>query len=51
MFRATVVTGGQIVGTWRRTGPGARRAVTAEPFTAFPDEVAAAIPEAAAALP
>jgi hypothetical protein len=51
MFRATVLTGGQIVGTWRRTGQGARRAVTAEPFTAFPDEVAAAIPEAAAALP
>jgi hypothetical protein len=51
MFRATVVSGGRIVGTWRWTGRGARRAVAAEPFTTFPDEVAAAIPAAAAALP
>jgi hypothetical protein len=51
MFRATVVSGGRVVGTWRRTGSGARRTVTAEPFTAFDDAVAAAIPEAATALP
>jgi hypothetical protein len=51
MFRATVVSGGRVVGTWRRTGTGARRRITAEPFTAFPDEVAAALPEAEAALP
>ncbi|RBY79838.1 winged helix DNA-binding domain-containing protein [Geodermatophilus sp. TF02-6] len=51
VFRGTVVRGGQVVGTWRWTGTGARRRVDAEPFTAFPDEVAAAIPQLAAALP
>src|SRR3954470_24522830 len=51
MFRPTVVTDGRIVGTWRWTGRGARRSMTATPFTAFPDEVAAAIPAIAAALP
>jgi hypothetical protein len=51
MFRATVVSGGRVIGTWRRTGSGSRRTVTAEPFTAFPDDVAAALPAAAAALP
>jgi hypothetical protein len=51
MFRATVVSDGRIVGTWRRDGRGARRAVVPEPFTAFPDDVAAAIPRVAAALP
>ncbi|HEX2073456.1 MAG TPA: winged helix DNA-binding domain-containing protein [Geodermatophilus sp.] len=51
VFRPTVVLGGRIVGTWQWTGRGARRSVTATPFTAFPDDVAAAIPEAAAALP
>jgi hypothetical protein len=51
VFRPTVVAGGRVVGTWRWTGRGARRTVEAEPFTAFPDGVAAAVPAAAAALP
>jgi hypothetical protein len=51
MFRATVVHRGRVVGTWRWSGSGARRTVAAEPFTTFDDDVAAAIPEAAAALP
>jgi hypothetical protein len=51
MFRATVVVGGHVAGTWKWTGTGARRRVAAEPFTAFPADVAAAIPGAAAALP
>jgi hypothetical protein len=51
MFRATVVSDGRIVGTWRWTGNGARRAVTATPFTELPQEVAAAIPALSAALP
>jgi hypothetical protein len=51
MFRATVVSGGRVVGTWRRTGTGARRRVVAEPFTTFPDGVEAAIEQRAAALP
>jgi hypothetical protein len=49
MFRATVVSDGRIVGTWRRARKGA--GVEAEPFTAFDDDVAAMIPKLAAALP
>ncbi|NEK59176.1 winged helix DNA-binding domain-containing protein [Geodermatophilus sabuli] len=51
VFRPTVVHRGRVVGTWQWTGRGARRTVTAVPFTTFPDEVAAAIPALAAALP
>jgi hypothetical protein len=51
MFRSTVVAGGRILGTWRRTGTGARRTIIAEPFTGFADDVAAAIERRAAALP
>jgi hypothetical protein len=51
MFRATVVRGGRVVGTWRWTGRGAHRTVAAEPFTAFAADVTAAILEAAARLP
>jgi hypothetical protein len=51
MFRSTVVHGGRVVGVWRWKGSGAKRVPAPEPFTAFPDEVAAAIPELAAALP
>jgi hypothetical protein len=50
MFRSTVVSDGRIVGTWRYTGSGARRTVTATPFTTFPDEVETAIPLVAATL-
>jgi hypothetical protein len=50
MFRPTVVHDGRIVGTWQWTGRGAKRTVTATPFTAFPDEAAAAIPDLATAL-
>jgi hypothetical protein len=51
MFRPTVVSDGRIVGTWRWTGRGAQRVVAATPFTAFPDDVATALPRVAAALP
>jgi hypothetical protein len=50
MFRSTVISDGRIVGTWRYTGNGAKRTVTTTPFTAFPDEVAAAVPRLTAAL-
>jgi hypothetical protein len=50
MFRPTVVSDGRIVGTWRYTGSGGRRTVTAEPFTTFSDDVAAAIATRGAAL-
>src|SRR3954453_5119411 len=51
MFRPTVVSDGRIVGTWRRSGKGARRALVAEPFTDFPDAVRRATDRRAAALP
>jgi len=51
MFRPTVVHRGQVVGTWKWTGRGARRTVEAEPFTTFPKAVTAAVPKVAAALP
>jgi hypothetical protein len=50
MFRATVVAGGRIVGTWR-LGPGARPGVLAEPFTTFDAALEEAIRARAAALP
>ncbi|SEP06525.1 winged helix DNA-binding domain-containing protein [Trujillonella endophytica] len=51
MFRSTVVHGGRVLGVWRWAGSGSRRVPAPEPFTTFPDRVAAAIPELAAALP
>jgi hypothetical protein len=51
MFRPTVVHGGRVVATWRWTGRGAKRTVTVEPFTELPQDVAAAIPGLADALP
>ena len=51
MFRPTVVHQGRIVGTWGWTGRGAKRTVTATPFTAWPDGVQTRIPELAAVLP
>jgi hypothetical protein len=50
MFRATVVTGGRAVGTWRWERRGRQRSLAAEPFTAFPPGVAEALPAAGAAL-
>jgi len=51
VFRPVVVSDGQVVGTWRHTGRGAKRTIAATPFTTFPDAVAAAIPGVYAALP
>jgi hypothetical protein len=51
VFRPTVVHRGQVVGTWKLTGRGAKRAVEAEPFTTFPKAVSTAVPKRAAALP
>jgi len=51
VFRPTVVSDGQVVGTWRRTGRGARREVVATPFDVFPDGVAEAVPRVYATLP
>lgn len=51
VFQPTVVSDGQVAGTWRHTGKGAKRTVTATSFTLFPDDVAEAITRAYAALP
>ena len=53
MFRATVVDGGQVVGTWQRSRSRARTAppVEATAFTAFSPAVEEALPRLAAALP
>ena len=51
MFRSTVVHAGRIVGTWGWSGRGAKRTVTATPFTTWPKGVEGRIPELAAALP
>ncbi|MDD9206244.1 winged helix DNA-binding domain-containing protein, partial [Georgenia sp. 10Sc9-8] len=51
VFRATVLSGGQVVGTWRRTGRGSRRRVVAEPFTTLTGPVADAVTRAAGRVP
>lgn len=51
MFRPTVVAGGQVVGTWKRTGRGAKQTVLATPFTQFSANVQSAIPRAYDNLP
>jgi hypothetical protein len=51
MFRPTVVSDGQVVGTWKHAGHGSRRRVEATPFTTFPAGVADAIPRVYAELP
>ena len=51
MFRATVISDGEVVGTWKHVGRGAKRRVEATPFNCFPDEVAEAIPRVYAELP
>jgi hypothetical protein len=51
VFRATVVADGEVVGTWKHAGRGAKRRLEATPFTPFSDEVAAALPPIYEALP
>jgi hypothetical protein len=51
MFRPTVVLGGQVVGTWQWTGRGAKRVLTATPFTSFPAPLEERIRDAATRLP
>jgi hypothetical protein len=51
MFKPTVVSDGQIVGTWKRVGSGAARRIDATPFSAFTPKIADAIAEVFAMLP
>ncbi|MEE6295801.1 winged helix DNA-binding domain-containing protein [Georgenia wangjunii] len=50
VFQRTVVDAGAVVGTWRRSGKGARAAVAATPFTAFSPRALRAIERRSAAL-
>lgn len=51
MFRPTVVSAGRVVGTWTRTGRGARRGITATPLDSFAPHVESAVAGLYAALP
>jgi hypothetical protein len=51
MFQSTVVADGKIIGTWKRTGRGAKQTVLATPFTSFPNTVHDAITRLYDALP
>ena len=50
VFRPTVLSDGQVVGTWKHTGRGMKRTVEATPFRSFPDEVIEAIAQVYAEL-
>lgn len=51
MFRATVLSAGRVVATWRHAGSGRRRRIEVEPFAAIPPAVADGIERAYASLP
>ncbi|MGH3906920.1 MAG: winged helix DNA-binding domain-containing protein [Pseudonocardiaceae bacterium] len=51
MFQSTVIADGEVIGTWKRTGRGAKQTVLATPFTSFSDTVQDAIPPLYDALP
>lgn len=51
MFKATVVSGGAVVGTWKRSGRGAKQHVEATPLASFPDGLSATISQVYADLP
>lgn len=51
VFQPTVVSGGRVVGTWRRLGRGAKQTIEAVPFTTFSSRVEAGIRRRFAALP
>jgi DNA glycosylase AlkZ-like len=51
MFKATVVSCGVVVGTWKRGGRSSKPALETVPFTTLPAEVSAEIPRAFASLP
>lgn len=51
MFRGTIVSGGQVVGTWRKGGTPKSRKIDAEPFTEFAAPMAVEVDRRFAALP
>jgi hypothetical protein len=51
VFLSTVIDGGNVVGTWKRTGNGANSSIVANPFTVFTRTVIDAVPRLFHALP
>ncbi|HEY5457388.1 MAG TPA: winged helix DNA-binding domain-containing protein [Acidothermaceae bacterium] len=51
VFLPTVISDGEVVGTWKRTGTGTKRALTAVAFTAFDERVRGAIERVYSVLP
>ena len=51
VFRPTVVSDGQVVGTWKHTGRSTKRTLSATPFSSFPGKLAETIEQVYAALP
>jgi hypothetical protein len=51
VFQPTIVADGQIVGTWKHTGRGAKRTLAASPFTSWRAEDRTAVDRAYADLP
>jgi hypothetical protein len=51
MFKATIVSDGEIVGTWKHVGRGAKRNVEATPFASLSDDLIEAIYRVYADLP
>ena len=51
MFQPTVIAQGRVVGTWKRTGRGAKQTLNATAFTEFAEAVESDLPTLFAALP
>jgi hypothetical protein len=51
VFLPTVISDGEVVGTWKRVGTGTKRTLAATPFTTFTDEVGEAVRRVDRALP
>lgn len=51
MFQSTVIADGEVVGTWKRTGRGAKQTVLATPFTPFSSRIDDTITRLYDALP
>lgn len=51
IFLSTIISDGEVVGTWKRVGTGTKRALHATPFTIFDERVSASIERVYGALP
>jgi hypothetical protein len=51
IFLPTIISDGEVVGTWKRVGTGAKRTLATSPFTPFTDELGDAVRRVYPALP